>query len=147
MEERTDTFAADMEKSQEQSNKVMERLFAAAQPGAVYGQPVVSGNYTIITASEIAAGGGFGSGFGVGPPDASSSAQTGTSQAAGAMGRAGGGGGGGGSSGRPVAVIVIGPDGVQIKPIVDVTKLAIAGITAWGAMAIMLRRMRRHRTM
>jgi uncharacterized spore protein YtfJ len=52
-------------------------------------------------------------------------------------------GGGGGSSGRPVAVIVIGPDGVTIKPIFDATKLALAAITTTGAMLAVLRRVRK----
>jgi uncharacterized spore protein YtfJ len=51
-------------------------------------------------------------------------------------------GGGGGSSGRPVAIIIIGPDGVTVKPVVDVTKIALAGVTAWGTMLMLLRRMR-----
>jgi hypothetical protein len=54
-------------------------------------------------------------------------------------------GGGGGASGRPVAAIIIGPEGVQIKPIVDPTQIALAGITAWATMAGMFLRMRRRR--
>ncbi|HLQ28701.1 MAG TPA: hypothetical protein VK140_05625 [Ktedonobacteraceae bacterium] len=40
------------DKSSEQLRPVLERIFAAAQPGAVFSEPVVSGNYTIITASD-----------------------------------------------------------------------------------------------
>jgi uncharacterized spore protein YtfJ len=50
------------EKREEQIASVLEKIYAAAQSGAVYSEPVTSGNYTVITASEIAAGGGFGSG-------------------------------------------------------------------------------------
>ena len=140
MTESSDNLVASMDKSQEQSMKVMDKIFAAAQPGAVYGAPVISGNYTIITASEVAAGGGFGYGRGVATAPALSASKTPgeeVSQRPESMGA----GGGGGSSGRPVAVIVIGPDGVQVKPVVDVTKLALAGITAWGAMLVTLRTM------
>jgi uncharacterized spore protein YtfJ len=56
------------EKREEQLSRVLEKIYSAAQPGAVYSDPVTAGNYTIITASEIAAGGGFGSGSGFGSP-------------------------------------------------------------------------------
>jgi uncharacterized spore protein YtfJ len=54
-----------------------------------------------------------------------------------------GGGGGGVTLGRPVAVITIGPDGVNVEPIVDATKIAIALFTTIGAMALMFSRMAR----
>ena len=148
MNEAFDNLVTSMDKSQEESMKVVDKIFAAAQPGAVYGVPVVSGSYTVITASEVAAGGGFGFGRGLGGAPATPSSQMPGEQASQAqhhesVGGGGGGGGGGGSSGRPVAIIVIGPDGVRIRPVVDATKLALAGITAWGAMAVMLRKMRK----
>ena len=105
-----------------------EKIFSASQPGAVYSAPVTSGEHTVITASEVMAGGGYGYGSGSSPEDNASG---------------GGGGGGGFSNGRPVAAIVIGPDGVRVEPIVDVTKLAIAGVTVWGAMMASLVRFRR----
>jgi hypothetical protein len=37
-----------------------------------------------------------------------------------------------------VAAIVIGPDGVKVEPILDVTQLALAGIAAWGAILVTL---------
>jgi hypothetical protein len=37
----------------EQAPKMLEKIFAAAQPGAVFGQPVESGSYTLITASDL----------------------------------------------------------------------------------------------
>jgi len=113
----------------------LDKFMAAANPNVVFSHPVEKGGYTVITASEITAGGGFGYGSG-------SSRQAGQSdEIEGAGGQ--GGGGGGGSSGRPVAVISIGPDGVKVQPIVDVTKLALAAVTAWGAMALFLGRMAR----
>jgi uncharacterized spore protein YtfJ len=52
---------------------------------------------------------------------------------------AGGGGGGGGfSMGRPVAVITIGPDGTQVEPIIDPTKISIAFFTTIAAMMMFL---------
>lgn len=59
------------------------------------------------------------------------------------VGMGGGGGGGGGASGRPVAVISVGEDGVRVEPVVDVTKIAIAFFTAFGSMAFMLAKMRK----
>jgi uncharacterized spore protein YtfJ len=54
-----------------------------------------------------------------------------------------GGGGGGGSGGRPVAIIDIGPDGVSIKPIMDITKVALALAGAMASMLPLLLRARR----
>jgi len=130
------------DKNSEQLRTVLERLFAAAQ---VYSEPVVSGNYTIITASEVTAGGGVGSGVGFGPaaPRAQKQPNEEGSQAEQANSGGGGIGGGGGSMGRPVAIIIIGPDGVAVKPVFDLTKIALAGITAWTTMLAVLRRARK----
>jgi hypothetical protein len=51
----------------DQAATMLEKLFAAAQPGAVDGQPVESGTYTVIAAAEVTSGGGFGMGVGLGP--------------------------------------------------------------------------------
>ena len=129
-------------KNQEQAAELVEKLFAVAQPGAVYGEPVTAEGYTVITASEVSVSMGFGYGIGGG---------TGTESAEGedepegengeARGFGGGGGGGGISTGRPVAVISIGPEGVQVEPIVDATKIALAVFTTAGSMLIMLGKM------
>jgi uncharacterized spore protein YtfJ len=115
----------------EQTEAIMARIFSAAQHSAVFGEPVQSGEYTVIMASEVGSGGGFGFGGGTGPAP-----QAGTSTTAEASG--GGGGGGGGASGRPVALIVIGPDGVHVEPIVDVSKIALSGIKMWGGVVSIL---------
>ena len=103
-------------------SQTLDKIMSAAQPNAVFSHPIESNGVTVITASEVTAAGGFGSGTGA---------------------EGGGGGGGGWSLGRPVAAISIGPDGVKVKPIVDVTKLAIAGVTAWGAVALAAMRIAR----
>jgi uncharacterized spore protein YtfJ len=113
-------------KSQQQGQELMEKLIAVAQPGAVYGEPITSGDYTIITASEVSVSMGFGYGMG-----------------GRGFGGGSGGGGGGFSMGRPVAVISIGPDGVRVEPVRDVTKIALAFLTAAGSMLMMMSRMRR----
>ena len=120
---------------------LVDKIFSAAHTSAVYSEPVTAGGYTVITASEVTAGGGFGSGHGFGPADAASpTAQADPAQPASA---GGGSGGGGGSSGRPVAVIVVGPDGVEVKPIFDVTKFGLAVLTAWAVMLATALRLRR----
>jgi hypothetical protein len=45
--------------------------------------------------------------------------------------------------GRPVAIIVIGPNSVTVRPIVDVTKVVLAALTASAAMLGLRRAMRK----
>jgi uncharacterized spore protein YtfJ len=130
-------MVAEITNTPETAEKMVERMYSAAQPGVVYSEPVVAGSFTVVTASEVAAGGGFGFLQGHGPADTASE----SSEAPGG----GGGGGGGGSMGRPVAVITIGPEGVAVKPVLDVTKIALAGVTAWGAVAATAIRLSRGR--
>ncbi len=123
------------QKRDQQLISSMERIFSAAQAKAVFGEPVVSGNYTVITASEVGAGGGFGSGMGFGPPEKQSDETAQSQKTSG-----GGGVGGGASRGRPVAAIIVGPDGVTVQPVLDVTKIALAGIAFAGTIVMMLRK-------
>lgn len=138
MSQTLDRVASLAEQARTQNEKIIDKLYAAAQPGAVFSAPVVNGGYTVITASEMGAGGGFGFGA-VGAPKQSDADEPGEDNPVGG----GGGGGGGGSMGRPVAAIVIGPEGVKIRPIVDATKLAIAAIGAWSAVALVAVRLAR----
>jgi len=150
----TDTMDASLgeavsliDRAGEQASKMVEKIFAAAQPGAVFGQPVDAGSYTLITASEVTSGGGFGVGMGRGPapkPDAKQSPPAEVASSAGKLSFGGSGfGGGGGSMGRPVAIIAIGPSGVTVRPVVDVTKVVLAALTAAAAMLGLRRAMRR----
>ena len=122
--------------SQEQSQRVLQDLIAAAQARSVFGEPVTHGEYAVITASEVTVGLGFGFGMGSGSSSAAVDEET---EASGG----GGGGGGGGASGRPVAVISIGPHGVSVTPVIDRTKIGLAFITMLGGVFLMLRGMRR----
>ncbi len=132
----------------EARSQALQRVLAGADSSRVFGQPVSSGDYTVIPAAEIASGGGFGSGMGFGTSrwrkkgaaDRSSAtveegADTGEARTPGVENAGGGGGGGGGAMGRPVAVIILGPEGVEVKPVLDVTKLAITALAAWGTVA------------
>ena len=138
-----------LDRSGEQVRRTLEKIFAAAQPGAVFGQPVESGGYTLITASEVTSGGGFGVGMGRGPAAKQDQRQSPPAEAAPPAGRqsigGGGFGGGGGSMGRPVAIIAIGPGGVTVRPVVDVTKVVLAALTASAAMLGLRRAVRRAR--
>jgi len=158
--------------NQEQAVGLIEKLLDVAKPGAVFGEPLTVEGRTVITAAEVNVGLGVGFGFGGGtaPSDADreekaagqrrgaearervklegggaaeeespeTSEEKGTEAGMGA-----GGGGGGGASGRPVAVISITEDGVQVEPVVDATKIALAFFTALGSMLFMLLKMRK----
>jgi uncharacterized spore protein YtfJ len=143
-----DEAASLVDSAGEQTPKILEKMFAAAKPAAVFGQPVEASGYTLITASEVTSGGGFGVGTGRGPAPRDSRQPTPVeaSPSAGRQSVGGGGfGGGGGSMGRPVAVIAIGPSGVTVRPVVDVTKVALAALTASMAVLRLRRAMRRAR--
>ena len=83
-------------KSWEEGTELMEKLFDAAKPEAVFGEPVTAEGQTIITAAEVSVGMGFGFGMGSGP---AGETEDEGDQAGGAVG-----GGGGGAGSRPVAV-------------------------------------------
>lgn len=115
----------------------LDTFLNAASVEAAYGEPVVSGDATIIPTAEVLAVMGFGVGSGYG-----SSPQEEEGQKPSAGGGSGGGGGGRVLS-RPVAVIVASDEGVRVEPVVDVTKIALAALTAGGFMFTMLARMLR----
>ena len=107
--------------------KIMSRLVDTAKVDAVFGQPVERGNAIVIPCSEVSVG--FGFGVGGGPVDEKGN-------------QAGGGvGAGGGARGRPIAAIVVTQDGVRVEPIMDLTKVALAGMTTGTFMLIWLLRL------
>jgi uncharacterized spore protein YtfJ len=105
------------------TEETLGKFLAVADVGMVYGPPIRKADLTIIPTAEVFSIMGFG--VGGGP-----------------SGSGGGGGGGGESFSRPVAVIVVGPDGVQVKPVFDTTKLLLTAFTAIGFMVSTLARMR-----
>jgi uncharacterized spore protein YtfJ len=54
-----------------------------------------------------------------------------------------GGGGGGTAMARPVAAIIIEPEGVRVEPIQDPTKLAVAFFTTFISMLMTLTKLRK----
>ncbi len=101
--------------------QTLDRFLAVPDVGKAFGEPIRQGDVTIVPAAEVMTAMGFGIGFGGGTE-------------AGREGGGGGGGGGGSALARPVAAVVASPEGVRVEPIVDVTKIALAAITAGGFM-------------
>jgi uncharacterized spore protein YtfJ len=131
-----------LQRAEEESQgqlRAIERLVSAADVSKVFSAPVVAGDRTVISAARVSGSGGFGSGIGLGMPHAgrrAASGETGSVSELGAEGAGGGGGGGGRSTGRPVAAIIIGPDTVEVKPILDVTKISLTALAAFGVLAV-----------
>lgn len=124
--------------SGEQGFDLLEDLVAVAQSGAAFSEPLTVGERTVITAAEVSSGLGYGYGMGAdATPGEPAEPEEGQSSGY------GGGGGGGFSMARPVAVISVGPEGVRVEPIVDVTKLGLAFLTLLGSMLMTWRKMRR----
>ena len=122
--------------NQDKAHEVMGRLFEIAQPEKAFGNSITQGEYTVVTASEVSVSMGMGYGGGGGGGTEAEEKENETGQGFGV-----GGGGGGVALSRPIAAIEIGPRGIVVEPIVDVTKIALAFITAVGSMALMLTRM------
>lgn len=112
------------EATPDRAAQVMEKLIAAGDVSRVYGQPIQAGDALIIPAAEVLTIAGFGMGGGSG----TASDASGTPR----QGKGGGGGGGGRTLARSVAVVVASPAGVEVKPVLDLTKIALAALTAAG---------------
>ncbi|MGH7358745.1 MAG: hypothetical protein ACRDWD_01320 [Acidimicrobiia bacterium] len=115
----------------EQIERVVNRIAGDLTVGTVFGAPAQVGDRLIITAASVQRAGGFGFGSG-----------SGADPQGGGTGRGGGGGGGASTEGRPVAVIDVGPDGVRVQPILDLTRI---GLTAVAAVLTVVRVGRRRR--
>jgi len=159
-------LSAMMEKSSAATVESVERtlkgLLEIASVKSVYDSPVKHGDKLIIPAAEVLGGLGFGMGMGMGVgenPDKKEegeevenaegeekpleASKSGANKKIEGGGAGGGGGGGGRVFARPVAVIISGPEGVRVEPVVDATKIALAFFTALGFMVGMAARMRR----
>jgi len=146
MENKQNAFVASLVKTQEQGMELMDKLALTARPEAVFGPPATHGDYTVITSSEVMSGLGFGFGGGSGPAgtpaDEEEQPQEQTTPSD-KIASGTGGGGGGYSAARPVAVIVVSPQGVEVKPVFDLTKVALAWITAVASIFYTLGQIRR----
>jgi uncharacterized spore protein YtfJ len=97
------------------TEQALSRLVITASADAVFGEPVVNGDTTVIPCTEVVIGMSMGSGGG--PVD----------EAGNRIGS--GSGGAGGARSRPVAAIVMTKEGVRVEPIFDLTKIVLASLT------------------
>ena len=140
------------EKNREQIAEVIEKLLSVTKPGAVFSAPIEAEGSTVITASEVMVGMGvgYGIGQGTGMPEGEPHYHEDGEECEGceeceggeASGIGGGGGGGGGANGRPVAVVSVNKYGVDVEPVVDVTKVALGFFAAFASMMVMFASMR-----
>lgn len=98
--------------------RVFEESKTTASVQAVFGPPEARGEVTVIPVASVRYGVGFG--MGANMPEGA--------EEAGAQGL--GGGGGAGTRARPVAVVEITPTEVKIHPIIDYSRLVMAGVCA-----------------
>ncbi|MGC8827201.1 MAG: spore germination protein GerW family protein [Anaerolineae bacterium] len=98
--------------------QVFEESRASASVQAVFGPPETRGEVTVIPAAAVRYGIGFG--MGANTPE--------STERVSAQGL--GGGGGAGTRARPVAVIEITPTEVKVHPIIDYSRLILAGVCA-----------------
>lgn len=112
--------------SGEHIRETLYRILGPASPASVFSDPHAVGDEIVFTAAAWERGGGFGFGGGRGDDPR------------GGQGEGSGGGGGGGSQGRPVAVIRVGPGGIEVRPVVDFTKIGVtillSAVGVWGAL-------------
>ena len=113
---------------EEMLNRLGE-IHGRATVKSVFGEPYQVNGRTIIPVAKVSFGFGFGGGRGTAKGDRPQGSGDGETGAGGA-----GGGAGGRVSVRPVAVLEVGADGTKVRPIVDVLRLALAGmmLAAWN---------------
>ncbi len=117
----------------------LQKMVNIAKPDHVFSHPVTAGDKTVITASETFAALGFG--YGGGSSDRGADVD-GDDSAESSHDEGGGGGGGGTILNRPVAAIAVGPDGIEVQPIIDPTKIIIAFFTAMITILTFMSRMK-----
>ena len=105
----------------------IERMVDALGVGAVFGEPIREGDVTVVPVAEVRFTFGYGYGSGRGRGEESEGSPSTAEQ---------GSGGGSGAGGRASAkgYIRISGDEVRFEPVLDVTRLALAGIAfaAWS---------------
>jgi len=97
-------------------NVVSDKLESLGSSDVAVGEPVKLGPFTILALarSAVGFGGGGGEGEGIGPMHGHARKKHPHFK-----GKGSGGGAGGGVKVRPVGVVVLGPDGVQVLPVPD----------------------------
>lgn len=105
----------------DRTRDMLGQFFGPVSADAVFNRETDETGATVITAAafERAGGFGWGGGSGTGP--------------GGEDGGGGGAGGGGVTEGRPVAVIRITDEGIDMVPVVDATKVAVTFLVSVAA--------------
>lgn len=141
------------ESAMEVVQDTLGEFLQAGSVNAVYGEPIKEGETLIIPSAEVLAvmGFGVGSGYGKGKQEEMLAEKGGSESTAEEeseveeeyTGEGGGSGGGGGGRilSRPAAVVIVTPESVRVEPVIDVTKIALAALTASGFILGMLFRM------
>jgi uncharacterized spore protein YtfJ len=112
----------------------LDKLLDAGRPDTVFAAPVTVDGRTVIGAAEVVLAAGAGGGGGGGRPAAEEGRpDVGEGFGAGAAG-------GGTALARPVAIVIIEPNGVRVEPVVDVTKIGLAALTVVGSALLMFGR-------
>jgi uncharacterized spore protein YtfJ len=101
--------------------EMLGKFFGSESTSSVFTQHTDDAGNTIITAAAFERAGVFGWGGGSG------------TAAGGDQGGGGGAGGGGVAEGRPVAVIRVGDHGVEVTPVIDLTKVAVTFLVSAAA--------------
>ena len=105
----------------------IEKMVDGLGVGAVFGEPIREGGVTVVPVAEVRFAFGYGYGSGRGRGEESEGSPSTAEQ---------GSGGGSGAGGRASAkgYVRISADGVRFEPVLDVTRLALAGIAfaAWS---------------
>ncbi len=112
----------DEEKALRPIEEMLERLTVAA----TIGEPLKEGAVTLIPVANVAYGFGYGYGSGTNREAAEENAAAERSEGSGA-------GGGGGGMARPLGFIRVDAEGVRYEPMMDLTRISLAGIflSAW----------------
>jgi uncharacterized spore protein YtfJ len=121
-----------MEQQTTPSTAPIEQMLEKLGVEAVFGKPTSEGEVTIIPVAQVELGFGYGSGYGRGArSEQNNGAETATPEQEGE-----GGGGGGGAGGRaiPRGYVRITSQEVKFQPIIDETRIPLAGIlmVAWS---------------
>ncbi len=107
----------------------IEQMLQQLSVNSVFGQPTKENGITVIPVAQIGLGFGYGHGYGRGPDGATEEREPSAG-----TGEGGGAGGGGGGGAAPRGYIKITSEGVSFEPIIDQTRISLAGIflVAWS---------------
>lgn len=121
-----------MEQQTAPSTTPIEQMLDKLGVEAVFGKPTSEGEVTIIPVAQIEMGFGYGSGYGRATPAGQTNGSE--AQTPAQAGEGGGSGGGGGGRATPRGYVRITPQEVKFQPIIDETRIPLAGIlmVAWS---------------